>query len=112
MKNKVTVKLDGKEYLCKFGLEFLGELLEHLDMSVGELGAKMDKNPFKWAPIIMHKCLDFSNVIDFSKEQLVEILDSDYSNQEQLKIFMASFVKSLNPNLPEVDSEEVESKKK
>lgn len=112
MKNKITVELDGKEYLCKFGLEFLGELLEFLDMSVSELGAKMDKNPFKWSPILMHKCLDFSNVIDFSKEQLVEMLDSSYKNQEQLKLFMASFVKSLSPNLPEIDSEEVEAKKK
>lgn len=113
MKNQVIIKLDGKEYLCKFGLEFLGELLDFLDMSVNEIGAKLDKNPFKWAPIMMHKCLDFSNqMLDFDKSELVAMMDKDPKNHEQLKIFMTNFVKSLSPNLPEIESEETEAKKK
>jgi hypothetical protein len=113
MKNQIAIELDGKVYLCKFGLEFLGVLLDSLDMSVSEIGAKFDKNPFKWAPILMHKCLEFSNEdLGFTKSELVEMFDKDYKNKEQLKQFITSFVKSLNPNLPEIDSEEIEAKKK
>jgi hypothetical protein len=113
MKNQIAIELDGKVYLCKFGLEFLGELLDSLDMSVSEIGAKLDKNPFKWSPVLMHKCLDFSNEnLGFTKSELVEMIDKDYRNQEQLKIFMTSFVQSLTPNLPEIETEEAEAKKK
>ena len=113
MKNQISIELDGNAYLCKFGLEFLGELLDSLDMSVNEIGDKLDKNPFKWAPALMHKCLGFSNEnLGFTKSELLELLDKDYKNQLQLKKFMKSFVESLSPNLPEIDSEEIESKKK
>ncbi len=35
------------EYSYSFGLGFLGECLENLDLSVFEIGKKLDRNPFK-----------------------------------------------------------------
>ena len=50
--NKATLKISKKEFHFSFGLGFLGELLDNLDLSIDQVGDKITKNPFKLCAFI------------------------------------------------------------
>ena len=86
----MKIKLNGNEYTYSFGLGYLGELLENLDLSVFEIGKKLDKNPFKWIPELLYENLKYYNDIDFSKGDLLEWLDNDKEANKKMSDFVQS----------------------
>ena len=100
--SKLTLKFSKKEIDFSLGLGFLGEVLEVLDISIGELGEKMVKNPFKFVPAIMFESAKYQagNEFEFTMPEFVEFLDNNGGifspavQQFQLKL-MESFTKDV-----------------
>lgn len=110
-KNKVTLPL---------GLGFLGDCLENLDLSIKELCDKLDKNPFKWIPTIMHesykhKCyLDDVEVV-ITLNEFVKFLNNETGTKTMRK-FLLAFTEFLFKDVPKQDADtqdkQSDSKKK
>lgn len=103
----MEIKLNDKNFKCEFGLGFLGECLENLDLSVVQIGEKLDKNPFKWIPTLMYESLKYSQDIDFTLKDLIKWLDNE-EGKKTMNDFLLAFVKSLTKDVPK---EEVTEKK-
>ena len=71
MSKAIEIVVNEKTLKCSFGLGFLGECLENLDLSVVQIGEKLDKNPFKWIPTLMYECIKYSKDIDFTIDDLL-----------------------------------------
>jgi len=100
MNNSIELKLKDKVLKCSFGLGFLGECLENLDLSVFEIGEKLDKNPFKWIPILMFESIKYADEnVELTKNELVDLLDNA-EGQKVMSEFLNAFVKSLNKDVP------------
>ena len=100
--SKLNVEIGKKKFVCSFGLGFLGDCLEDLDLSITEIGEKLDKNPFKWVPILMYESIKYSNnELDFTKEDLIEWLDNDDAKGvKTMNTFVLTFLTSLTKNVP------------
>jgi len=115
--NELKIELGGKERLFSFGLAFLGELLEHFDMDMAELGAKMARNPFKYQPLIMflsakHACELNDIEMDFTHSDVISWVEAEPFGIKSDKAtkFDACLVESLYKNVPKQD--ETQDKKK
>ena len=62
--NRIKLKLKGREFDFTFGLGFLGELLDDLDMSMQDVGARIDKNPYKMIPFLMYRSAKYSDELE------------------------------------------------
>ena len=111
MKKELTLKLGGKNRKFTFGLIFIGEVLERLDIDYNELLQKVVKNPFKYAPILMFESLKNSYTIkdkalDFTEKDIIIWLEK----QELLGVdCMTEFVRfflGVNENPTPVKSVE------
>jgi hypothetical protein len=100
------------EYSYSFGLGFLGECLENLDLSVFEIGKKLDRNPFKWTPILMYESIKYTNdgEIDITIKEFVNQLDEDVNGAKVMNEFLIAFVASLQKDVPKQEGV-VENKK-
>ena len=100
--SKLNVEIGEKKFICSFGLGFLGDCLEDLDLSIVEIGEKLDKNPFKWVPILMYESIKYSNgSLDFSKNDLIKWLDDDNDKGgKTMNDFVLAFLSSLTKNVP------------
>lgn len=106
----IKLKIKDKEVVCVFGLGFLGECLENLDLSVVEIGEKLDKNPFKWIPTLMYESTLYYNdgKLDFSKKDLIKWLDEDgTAGKQALNDFLQAFMSSLTKDVPKQEQVEV-----
>ena len=115
---EVKLTINKNKLTFPFGLGYLGECMENLDLSVQEIGAKLDKNPFKWIPVLMHESHKYQCELDdvklkFSLKELVKFLDNDKGNVMMNK-FLIAFIKSLTKDIPkqETTKEQGEPKKK
>lgn len=100
---EIDITVNNRTLKCKFGLGFLGECLENLNLNVFEIGKKLDDNPFKWIPTLMFESINYANDnIDFTKEDLINWLDNPEGNKEMAK-FLNAFVQSLNKDVPKED---------
>lgn len=105
---QLEIVVNNRKMLCVFGLGFIGECLENLDLSVFEIGEKLDKNPFKWTPILIHESIKYAEdgEIDFTVKELVEWLDNDgEAGTKTIADFLAAFVKSLSKDVPKDENE-------
>lgn len=116
--NSIVIEIGGKERKFSFGLGFLGELLEHFDMSISELGEKSSKNPFKYEPLIMFVSARYAadlagDTIDFTLNDFIGWIDDDggIKGEKMLK-FNEAFLKSLTYNVPEQPQENKKKVKK
>lgn len=99
MSKAIEIVVNEKTLKCSFGLGFLGECLENLDLSVLEIGEKLDKNPFKWIPILMYESIKYSKEVDFSIDDLIEWLD-DEDGKATMNTFLLAFINSLTKDVP------------
>ena len=116
--NSVNIELNGKKLKCVFGLGFLGECLENLDLTVTQIGEKLDKNAFKYVPILMYESVKYNIVenegkeIDFTLKDLISWFDDDDDPFGKMNQFVIAFVKSVTKNVPKEEVEPSNSKKK
>jgi len=82
MVKELKLKLNGKNKTFTFGLIYIGEVLERLDIDYNTLLIKVSKNPFKYAPILMFESLRNSyridkKEVDFTEDDIVNWLESE-----------------------------------
>jgi len=120
MIDRVKIKLDNTEFEFHFGLGFLGELLETLDMSIDEAMQFLDKNPFKAIPIVMHASAKYGaerkgQEFKLTKFDIVDKIDKDGGiGCDGVAKFLNAFTKSMTKDVPPVKEEKskVEAGKK
>ena len=99
MSKAIEIVVNERTLKCSFGLGFLGECLENLDLSVFEIGEKLDKNPFKWIPVLMFESIKYSGDVDFTIKDLIEWLDNE-DGKVTMNKFLLAFVDSLKKDVP------------
>ena len=104
---EVKLKIDKTKLTFPFGLGFIGECVENLDLSIQEIGAKLDRNPFKWIPALMYESHKYQCYLDgvdtkFTQLGLVKLLNkkSTEDAEEVMGHFLHAFMESLNKNVP------------
>jgi len=108
MKHKIEI--NGRNLECSFGLGFLGECLENLNLAYYEIGDKVDKNPYKWLPILIYESAKYPDKeLDFELKDLIEWLDNSEGTDIIAKFFK-EFLNSFNKDVPK--SKEVKGPKK
>jgi len=105
MKKAIKLEFNGKDYTFPFGLGFIGECLNNLDLDVVEIGEKLDKNVFKWTPTLMHESHKFHCYMndleaEFTYKELLTWIDEDANGFEKVSTFLKEFLKSLTAMLP------------
>lgn len=113
---EVKLTINREKLTFPFGLGFLGECMENLDLSVQEIGSKLDKNPFKWIPVLMHESHKYQCELDdvklsFSIKELIKLLDNEKGNVMMNKFLMA-FIKSLTDDVPKETTPKKQSNSK
>jgi len=110
---QVELVANGHKLVCSFGLGFLGECLENLDLSVYEIGEKLDKNSFKYVPILMYESVKYKKEVDFSLDDLIEWLDDDgKKGLETMNKFVMAFLQSITKDVPKADEKAEATPKK
>ena len=119
--NSIKLTINKREFTFSFGLGFLGELLNDLNLPASELGKLeqlMQDNPFSTIPTMMYHSAVYGlrlkgEVVDFNKYQFFEMLDQDQgiANDNVVK-YVEAFTNSLVQNVPIEEVEEEGSKKK
>jgi len=120
MKQFLDLKLGGKSRRFTFGVVFIGEVLEDLDLDFNELITKMTKNTFKYVPVLMYHSLVNSYLkdnkeLDFGKQDVNNWIDSeDNLGVDKILSFVNAFIASTNNSISEdnLSESESESKKK
>jgi len=106
MKNRIELDFNGKKLLFHFGLGFMGSLLENLKCSIDELQSKLESNPFKIIPQLMHT----SYVYGFERQgkdvELTWFLFLDFLDENggvmsgNVNLFLEAFKNSMTKDVP------------
>lgn len=102
----ITLKFPKKELKCSLGLMFLGELLDAANLSIEEVGEKMQKNPFKLIPLMMFTSARVEAELkgdDFEMTQsdVIQLLESDGGiGSDNVTKFVNAFTKSMTGGVP------------
>lgn len=120
--NIIEIKIGGKLRTFRFGLGFLGEILEHLDTDIAGLGQMMEKNPFKAIPTILyfsHKSeIELTDrAVDFTMKDAymwLEELPNGYGHPDIEKLLqkMIDSMRKYVPGLEEVYTDAEKQKQK
>ena len=110
--NTIKLTINRRELDFTFGLGFLGELLEELDISIDEVITKSGKNPFKWIPLLMFHSASYSinsngGEIDFTLKELIKWIEQDKKGGVVVTKFTEAFLNSLKDGLTLDEDEEV-----
>lgn len=116
--NYFELEIGGKKRGFRFGLGFLGDILEHFDLDIGGFGNMLSKNPFKAVPAIIffgHRYEQKKKgiVIDFTLidvDEWVENLEDGYAN-EGIELMLQVLLESMRKNVPGLAEVEGEKKK-
>ena len=104
--NSIKLKIHNREIEFIFGLAFMGEVLETLDMSIDEVVKKLDKNPFLTIPTLMFISSksakeEIGEEVDFTPRELINWIDeSGGLGQDAVVKFLNTFTASLTKNVP------------
>lgn len=116
---KFELNIDGKSIAFHIGIGFLGEFQEKEDLSINELVAKLDKNPWKMLPKLMYESALYraNGNLSFTEKDLIDYIDNDggfasKSLQDFLQRFMNTLVKDVPNDDQEVREGEEDAKKK
>lgn len=115
----MTLEVNGQELEFSFGLGFLGELLDELDMGIDEVLQGFNTNPYKYIPTAMYMSAKYSKKRkgeDFvDKYVFFDWIDADGGltdkNKSAVK-FVQEFTASLFKDVPKEDDKEVKGAKK
>jgi hypothetical protein len=118
MIKEIKLKLNKKQRTFTFGLIYLGEVLERLDIDYNSLLNKVSKNPFKYAPILMFESLRNTyrinkESVDFTEDDLVNWLEKeDLLGVDLMLKFVHAFMgTNENPTPVEVNNSDDVKKK-
>ena len=104
--NKIDLTINKRKLTCSFGLGFIGELLDSLDMTLNQVVHALNNNPFKIVPFLIFKSAEYTLIregeeVDFTKFDLVDDIDEDGgSDGKEVINFLAEFTKSLSKDVP------------
>ena len=107
---RIELIINKQKYVFVFGLGFLGELLDKLDLGIDEIANKMVKNPFKYIPIVMFHSAAYNlereeKEVTFNQHTFEDGLEADGGvNTKSVEDFMKAFTKSLIKDVPEEES--------
>lgn len=113
--NKIDLTINNRKLTYSFGLGFIGELLDSLDMTLNEVVSSLNKNPFKYVPFLMFKSAEYTLLrkgeeVVFTEFNIMDDIDSDGGlDGKNVVKFLNSFTNSLAKGVP--SSEEVKSDK-
>ena len=108
----ITLKFKTRKLDCSLGLLFLGELLDDLDMSLEDIGEKMQKNPFRLVPKMIYISAKIEaemggDDFDLTLKDVVGLLEEDGGlGSPQVVKFINSWTASLTDGVPETEAEE------
>ena len=97
---------------------FLGDFLEEVDLSLEEVGEKMQKNPFRLLPKMIYisarsEAEILSKEFDLTLKDVVEMIESDGGiASPEVTRFINEWTKSLTNGVPQSPAEEGDGKKK
>lgn len=118
MIRNIKLKLGGEQRDFSFGIIFLGEVLERLDIDYNTMLNRISKNPFKYSPILMFESLKNTykktdKDIDFTENELVEWLEKeDNLGVDEMLKFINAFMGSQENKTPIEESQNGDVKKK
>lgn len=105
----VKLKLGGKQRHFTFGIIFLGEVLDVLDLDYGTMLEKVSKNPFKYSPTLMYKSLENTyrlnkKDVDFTEDDIVNWLEKeDLLGIDKMIAFVQAFMGTQENKTPVED---------
>jgi len=105
--NKIILNIGGEDREFRFGLGFIGNLLDSENISMNEIDGKLAENPFKWIPLIMYHSCAYAvkrtgNIPLFDSEDVADWIDeSGGMASESVTAFFKAFNESLTKNVPE-----------
>ena len=106
--NEIVIDLGNTRQGFRFGTWVLGELQEHLNISVEEVEDKINKNPFKTLPLLFYYSAVLYNKhqkqpIDFEEHDVHNWIDQagGFDSNPVMKI-LETFNNSMTKNAPEV----------
>jgi len=114
----VTLKFGKKELKCSLGLMFIGDFLDEVNLSLEEVGEKMQKNPFRLLPMMIHISARIEAEIngedfDLTFKDIVDMIEKDGGiASPQVTKFVNSWTSSLFKGVPESPAEEGDGTKK
>ena len=103
----IKLKISDKEIEFHFGLGFLGELLDTLDLSIEELMNGIQKNPFKFLPKVMHGAASYAaqrkgEELGMELYELIDLIDDDGGvASDNTAKFLQAFTASMTKDVPE-----------
>tara|TARA_R110000851_G_C12664310_1_gene521796 strand:+ start:37 stop:393 length:357 start_codon:yes stop_codon:yes gene_type:complete len=118
MIQEIKLKLGSEERRFTFGIIFLGNVLETLELDYNSMLMKVSKNPFKYAPILMTESLNNTarkERLDasFTLDSVVDWLESeDVMGVDIMLKFIHAFIGTNDNPTPTEDSAEGDVKKK
>lgn len=115
-RNKAVIKFGDQVFECSFGIGFLGELLEHTDLSLQEIGVGIEKNPIKYVPLVMFHSVKY-NALRYGKEftlnlyTFTDLIEANGGVTKPTVVnWLKAFVLSVTP--PEINGKPGSDKKK
>ena len=109
--NLVRLNVGGKTREFHFGLGFIGAFLEASKISMSEIDAKLQENPFKYIPEMMYHSLKYAelrnkNEIDFDAFDVSEWIDEAGGIGSQVVVdFSTAFFQSLTKDVPKAEED-------
>jgi hypothetical protein len=104
--NKVNIKLGETLIEFRFGLGFMGQLLESLDCSIDEVMTRLQKNPFKLIPTMMYESHNYScyrngEEVKYTEINFLEMLEeSGGLASDGFGLFIKAFTDSMSKDVP------------
>ena len=101
----VLINIGGKDRSFKFGLGYLGNMLDYFNMGFVELSEKMDNNPFKYMTLAMLFSYNFANKEQITEDEFLDWLELDGGmHSEALVKFREYYILSMTKNVPVEDN--------
>jgi hypothetical protein len=104
--NKVKIKFDKISVEFHFGLGFLGELLDSVEMGIDEVMEAIGKNPFKIIPIIMHSSASYNakrkgEEFKYTIYSFIDLIDENGGIAgKPVQLFLEAFTNSMTQDVP------------
>jgi len=89
-----------KEFTFWYGTGFLGNVIELTDFTLDDLVMSIDKNPFKYIPMLMHESLKYGFERDGKECPYTKLYVHDLIDESGIgSAAVTSWVKGLNSSL-------------
>jgi hypothetical protein len=108
----VKLKFGKQELSCSLGLMFLGDFLDDVDLSLEEVGEKMQKNPFRLLPKMIYISAKSEADIngddfDLTLGDVIDMIEKDGGiASPQVVKFINKWTASLSGGVPTSEAEE------